>query len=71
MRNRKQAGYTQGSPLYHADVTPHCQYEAMDTTGGEVKDTIDATSVVEAQQKIRSLGCTTQTRLTQIEKEED
>jgi type IV pilus assembly protein PilC len=46
---------------------PTFQYEAMDTTGGEVKDTIDATSEEEAQQKIRSLGYFV-TRLTQIEK---
>ena len=46
---------------------PTYQYEAMDTTGGEVKDTIDATSEEEAQQKIRSLGYFV-TRLTQIEK---
>jgi type IV pilus assembly protein PilC len=37
----------------------------MDTTGGEVKDTIDATSVDEAQQKIRSLGYFV-TRLTEM-----
>src|SRR5436305_1221724 len=44
---------------------PTYQYEAMDTTGGEVKDTIDATSEEEAQQKIRSLGYFV-TRLTEV-----
>jgi type IV pilus assembly protein PilC len=46
---------------------PTYQYEAMDTTGGEVKDTIDATSEEEAQQKIRSLGYFV-TRLTEIQR---
>jgi type IV pilus assembly protein PilC len=45
---------------------PTYQYEAMDTTGGEVKDTIDAPSEEEAQQKIRSLGYFV-TRLTEIQ----
>jgi len=44
---------------------PTYQYEAMDTTGGEVKDTIDATSEEEAQQKIRSMGYFV-TRLTEV-----
>lgn len=44
---------------------PTFQYEAMDTTGGEVKDTIDATSEEEAQQKIRQLGYFV-TRLTEV-----
>ncbi len=44
---------------------PTYQYEAMDTTGGEVKDTIDAGSEEEAQQKIRSLGYFV-TRLTEV-----
>lgn len=44
---------------------PTYQYEAMDTTGGEVKDTIQAGSEEEAQQKIRSLGYFV-TRLTEI-----
>src|SRR5471032_350913 len=44
---------------------PTYQYEAMDTTGGEVKDTIDAVSEEEAQQKIRSLGYFV-TRLTEV-----
>src|SRR5262245_9132678 len=44
---------------------PTYQYEAMDTTGGEVKDTIQAGSEEEAQQKIRSLGYFV-TRLTEV-----
>jgi type IV pilus assembly protein PilC len=44
---------------------PTYQYEAMDTTGGEVKDTIQAGSEEEAQQKIRSLGYFV-TRLVEI-----
>ena len=35
---------------------PTFKYEAMDTSGGEVKDSIDATSEDEAQQKIRQMG---------------
>ena len=35
---------------------PTFKYEAMDTSGGEVKDSIDAQSEEEAQQKIRQLG---------------
>src|SRR3954468_23070282 len=48
-------------------VMPTYQYEAMDTTGGEVKDTIDAASEEEAQQKIKSMGYFV-TRLTEIQK---
>jgi type IV pilus assembly protein PilC len=44
---------------------PTYQYEAMDTTGGEVKDTIEAGSEEEAQQKIRSMGYFV-TRLTEV-----
>ncbi|MBM3997244.1 MAG: type II secretion system F family protein [Planctomycetes bacterium] len=44
---------------------PTYQYEAMDTTGGEIKDTIDAGSEEEAQQKIRSMGYFV-TKLTEI-----
>ena len=44
---------------------PTYQYEAMDTTGGEVKDTVEAGSEEEAQQKIRSMGYFV-TRLTEI-----
>src|SRR2546422_480327 len=32
------------------------KFEAMDTTGGEVKDSIEAASEEEAQQKIRQMG---------------
>ena len=35
---------------------PTFKYEAMDTTGGEVKDVIKAANEEEAQQKIRQLG---------------
>jgi type IV pilus assembly protein PilC len=35
---------------------PTYKYEAMDTSGGEVKDSIDATNEEEAQQKIRQMG---------------
>src|ERR1043165_4716303 len=50
-----------------APVMPTYQYEAMDTTGGEVKDTIDAGSEEEAQQKIRQMGYFV-TRLTEVQK---
>ncbi len=35
---------------------PTFKYEAMDTSGGEVKDSVDALSEDEAQQKIRQMG---------------
>src|SRR5258708_643367 len=35
---------------------PTYKFEAMDTTGGEVKDSVDAASEEEAQQKIRQMG---------------
>src|SRR2546423_1768825 len=35
---------------------PTFKYEAMDTNGGEVKDSIEALSEEEAQQKIKQLG---------------
>jgi type IV pilus assembly protein PilC len=35
---------------------PTYKYEAMDTQGGEVKDSIEATNEEEAQQKIRQMG---------------
>src|SRR5436309_13391996 len=35
---------------------PTFKYEAMDTSGGEVKDSIDAMNEEEAQQKIRQMG---------------
>jgi type IV pilus assembly protein PilC len=44
---------------------PTFKYEAMDTTGAEVKDTVDATSEEEAQQKIRQMGYFV-TRLTEV-----
>ncbi len=44
---------------------PTFKFEAMDTTGGEVKDSVDATSEEEAQQKIRQMGYFV-TRLTEV-----
>ena len=44
---------------------PTYKYEAMDTTGGEVKDSIDAANEEEAQQKIRQKGYFV-TRLTEV-----
>ena len=35
---------------------PTYKFEAMDTTGGEVKDSVEAGSEEEAQQKIRQMG---------------
>ena len=35
---------------------PTFKYEAMDTSGGEVKDSVEAMSEEEAQQKIRQMG---------------
>ena len=35
---------------------PTFKYEAMDTSGGEVKDSVEAGSEDEAQQKIRQMG---------------
>src|SRR5947207_12557246 len=35
---------------------PTYKFEAMDTTGGEVKDSIDAVNEEEAQQKIKQMG---------------
>ena len=35
---------------------PTYKYEAMDTSGGEVKDSVEAASEEEAQQKIRQMG---------------
>src|SRR3954453_15198640 len=35
---------------------PTFKYEAMNTSGGEVKDSVDAASEEEAQQKIRQMG---------------
>jgi type IV pilus assembly protein PilC len=44
---------------------PTYKYEAMDTTGAEVKDTLDAGNEEEAQQKIRQMGYFV-TRLTEV-----
>src|SRR5688572_8239887 len=53
------------NPLEHANRRPHrqeprpmptFQFEAMDHTGKEVKDTIDASTQEEAQQLIRQRG---------------
>lgn len=44
---------------------PTFKFEAMDTTGGEIKDSIDATNEEEAQQKIRQMGYFV-TRLTEV-----
>ena len=35
---------------------PAFKFEAMDTTGSEVKDSIEATNEEEAQQKIKPMG---------------
>ena len=44
---------------------PTYKFEAMDTTGGEVKDSVEATNEEEAQQKIRQMGYFV-TRLTEV-----
>jgi type IV pilus assembly protein PilC len=44
---------------------PTFKFEAMDTTGGEVKDSVEAASEEEAQQKIRQMGYFV-TRLTEV-----
>jgi type IV pilus assembly protein PilC len=46
------------------------KFEAMDTTGGEVKDSVDAASEEEAQQKIRQMGYFV-TRLTEVQTKKD
>src|SRR5438034_4686080 len=45
---------------------PTYKFEAMDTTGGEVKDSVDAISEEEAQQKIRQMGYFV-TKITEIQ----
>src|SRR6478736_2420799 len=45
---------------------PTYKYEAMDTSGGEVKDSIEATNEEEAQQKIRQMGYFV-TKITEIQ----
>src|SRR5215468_3682236 len=44
---------------------PTYKYEAMDTSGGEVKDSVEAASEEEAQQKIRQMGYFV-TKITQV-----
>jgi type IV pilus assembly protein PilC len=44
---------------------PTYKYEAMDTSGGEVKDSVEAMSEEEAQQKIRQMGYFV-TKITEI-----
>src|SRR5215472_4573765 len=44
---------------------PTYKYEAMDTSGGEVKDSVEAVSEEEAQQKIRQMGYFV-TKITEI-----
>ena len=44
---------------------PAFKFEAMDTSGGEVKDTVEAATEEEAQQKIRQMGYFV-TRLTKV-----
>jgi type II secretory ATPase GspE/PulE/Tfp pilus assembly ATPase PilB-like protein len=44
---------------------PTFKFEAMDTAGGEVKDTVEAATEEEAQQKIRQMGYFV-TRLTKV-----
>lgn len=44
---------------------PTFKFEAMDTTGGEVKDQLEATNEEEAQQKIRQMGYFV-TKLTEL-----
>src|SRR5262245_48316894 len=45
---------------------PSFKYEAMDTSGGEVKDYIEATNEDEAQQKIRQMGYFV-TKITEVQ----
>jgi type IV pilus assembly protein PilC len=45
---------------------PTFKYEAMDTSGGEVKDSIDASNEEEAQQKIRQMGYFV-TKITEVQ----
>lgn len=49
---------------------PTFKFEAMDTTGGEVKDSVEATNEEEAQQKIRQMGYFV-TRLTEVAGKKD
>jgi type IV pilus assembly protein PilC len=45
---------------------PTYKYEAMDTSGGEVKDSVEATNEEEAQQKIRQMGYFV-TKITEVQ----
>jgi type IV pilus assembly protein PilC len=45
---------------------PTFKFEAMDTTGGEVKDSVEALSEEEAQQKIRQMGYFV-TKITEVQ----
>src|SRR3954465_14237483 len=45
---------------------PTFKFEAMDTTGGEVKDSVDALSEEEAQQKIKQMGYFV-TKITEVQ----
>src|SRR4051794_17645887 len=45
---------------------PTYKFEAMDTTGGEVKDSVDALSEEEAQQKIKQMGYFV-TKITEVQ----
>src|SRR5205814_1019242 len=49
---------------------PTFKFEAMDTTGGEVKDSVDALSEEEAQQKIRQMGYFV-TKITEVAGKKD
>ena len=49
---------------------PTYKYEAMDTSGTEVKDSVDATSEEEAQQKIRQMGYFV-TKITEVAGKKD
>ena len=49
---------------------PTYKFEAMDTTGGEVKDSVEAASEEEAQQKIRQMGYFV-TKITEVAGKKD
>src|SRR5437660_12150117 len=42
--------------LHSEEIMPTFKFEAMDTAGAEVKDSVEATNEEEAQQKIRQMG---------------
>jgi type IV pilus assembly protein PilC len=58
IKNRK-------SKIQNEAIMATYKFEAMDTSGGEVKDSIEASNEEEAQQKIRSMGYFV-TRLTEV-----